>query len=146
MLTNTNFTTGYTAIPNVLAPDVASRVNAHIEFHMWGFFDEFFGVELSQKIQDLNETEQAVILDKAESALTYYIYAKWLEQDKTLTDIGSVKEQSSTGVKGMDVQRYAYCYNKAVYLSKTFGDWLKTQTGFETANSLGTILLPFINY
>ena len=47
MLTPTDFSSGYTAIPNVAAEDVAVRVQAFIDFFTWECFTEFFGVEIS---------------------------------------------------------------------------------------------------
>ena len=114
MLTPTDFASGYTAIPNVASEDVAVRVQAFIDFFTWECFTEFFGVEISERIAALETEDKEAVLTEAEEMLKYYIFSKWIQGNKFLTDNGTVVINSVVGSNVYDLTRVADVYNRSV--------------------------------
>ena len=146
MLTPSKFSSGYTAIPNVAAEDVAVRVQAFIDFFTWECFTEFFGVEISERIAALGTEDKEAILTEAEEMLKYFIFSKWIQGNKFLTDNGTVVISSVVGSNVYDLTRVADVYNRSVELSKAFEAYLVTRSGFSNAKCKAKRLLPFLNY
>ena len=146
MLTPDKFSSGYTAIPNVAAEDVAVRVQAFIDFFTWKCFTEFFGVEISERIAALETEDKEAVLTEAEEMLKYFIFSKWIQGNKFLTDNGTVVISSVVGSNVYDLTRVANVYNRSIELSKSFEDYLVAHSGFSDAKCKAKKLLPFLNY
>ena len=146
MLTPTDFASGYTAIPNVAAEDVALRVQAFIDFFTWECLTEFFGVEISERISALETEDKEVVLTEAEKMLKYFIFSKWIQGNKFLTDNGTVVINSVVGSNVYDVTRVAEVYNRSVELSKAFEAYLVNRSDFSDVKCKAKRLLPFFNY
>lgn len=146
MLTPSKFSSGYTAIPNVASEDVAVRVQAFIDFFTWECFTEFFGVEISERIAALETEDKEAILTEAEDMLKYFIFSKWIQGNKFLTDNGTVVINSVVGSNVYDITRVAEVYNRSVELSKSFEAYLVTRSGFSNVKCKAKRLLPFFNY
>ena len=146
MLTPSKFSSGYTAIPNVASGDVAVRVQAFIDFFTWECFTEFFGVEISERIAALETEDKEAVLTEAEDMLKYFVFSKWIQGNKFLTDNGTVLISSVVGSNVYDLKRVADVYNRSVDLSKAFEAYLLTRSDFSDAKSKAKKLLPFINY
>lgn len=146
MLTPTDFASGYTAIPNIAAEDVAARVQAFIDFFTWECFTEFFGVEISERIAALETEDKEAVLTEAEKMLKYYVFSKWLQGNKFLTENGTVVINSVVGSNVYDTTRVADVYNRSVELSKAFAAYLATRSDFSDVKCKAKKLLPFFNY
>ena len=146
MLTPSKFASGYTAIPNVAADDVSVRVQAFIDFFTWECFTEFFGVEISERIAALETEDKEAILTEAEDMLKYFIFSKWIQGNKILTDNGTVLISSVVGSNVYDLKRVADVYNRSVELSKAFEDYLVNRSDFSDVKCKAKKLLPFLNY
>ncbi len=146
MLTPNDFASGYTAIPNVAAEDVALRVQAFIDFFTWECFTEFFGVEISERIAALEAEDKEAVLTEAEKMLKYYVFSKWLQGNKFLTENGTVVINSVVGSNVYDTTRVANVYNRSVELSKSFETYLVNRSDFSDAKCKAKRLLPFFNY
>jgi len=146
MLTPTDFASGYTAIPNVAAEDVAVRVQAFIDFFTWECFTEFFGVEISERIAALETKDKEAVLTEAEKMLKYYVFSKWLQGNKFLTENGTVVINSVVGSNVYDTTRVADVYNRSVELSKAFETYLVARPDFSDVKCKAKRLLPFFNY
>ena len=146
MLTPTDFASGYTAIPNVAAEDVAVRVQAFIDFFTWECLTEFFGVEISERIAALETKDKEAVLTEAEKMLKYYVFSKWLQGNKFLTENGTVVINSVVGSNVYDTTRVADVYNRSVELSKAFEAYLVNRSDFSDAKCKAKRLLPFFNY
>jgi len=146
MLTPTDFASGYTAIPNVAAEDVAVRVQAFIDFFTWECLTEFFGVEISERIAALETKDKEAVLTEAEKMLKYYVFSKWLQGNKFLTENGTVVINSVVGSNVYDTTRVADVYNRSVELSKAFETYLVARPDFSDVKCKAKRLLPFFNY
>jgi len=146
MLTPNDFASGYTAIPNVAAEDVAVRVQAFIDFFTWECFTEFFGVEISERIAALETEDKEAVLTEAEEMLKYFVFSKWIQGNKFLTDNGTVVISSVVGSNVYDLTRVADVYNRSVDFSKAFEAYLVARSGFSNAKCKAKKLLPFLNY
>src|SRR5574344_2086627 len=146
MLTPSKFSSGYTAIPNVAAPDVSVRVQAFIEFFTWECLTEFFGFEISERIAALETEDKEVVLTEAEDMLKYYVFSKWIQGNKFLTDNGTVVINSVVGSNVYDTKRVADVYNRSVELSKSFEAYLVNRSDFSDVKCKAKRLLPFFNY
>ena len=146
MLTPSDFASGYTAIPNIEAPDVAVRVQAFIDFFTWECFTEFFGVEISERIAALGAEDKETVLTEAEDMLKYFVFSKWIQGNKILTDNGTVLISSVVGSNVYDLKRLADVYNRSVELSKAFEAYLVARSDFSDAKCKAKKLLPFLNY
>ena len=146
MLTPDKFSSGYTAIPNVSAEDVDVRVQAFIDFFTWECFTEFFGVEISERIAALETEDKEAVLTEAEEMLKYFIFSKWIQGNKILTDNGTVLISSVVGSNVYDLKMVADVYNRSVDLSKEFEAYLVARSDFSDVKSKAKKLLPFFNY
>ena len=146
MLTPNDFASGYTAIPNVAAEDVAVRVQAFIDFFTWECFTEFFGVEISERIGALEAEDKEDVLTEAEEMLKYFVFSKWIQGNKFLTDNGTVVISSVVGSNVYDLTRVADVYNRSVELAKALEAYLVARSGFSDAKCKAKKLLPFLNY
>jgi hypothetical protein len=146
MLTPTDFASGYTAIPNIEANDVALRVQAFIDFFTWECLTEFFGFEISDRIAALETEDKEVVLTEAEDMLKYYVFSKWIQGNKVLTDNGTVIINSVVGSNVYDTKRVADVYNRSVELSKAFETYLVNRSDFSDVKCKAKRLLPFFNY
>jgi hypothetical protein len=146
MLTPTDFASGYTAIPNVASEDVAVRVQAFIDFFTWECFTEFFGFEISDRIAALETEDKEAVLTEAEKMLKYFIFSKWIQGNKFLTDNGTVVINSVVGSNVYDTKRVADVYNRSVELSKAFETYLVNRSDFSDVKCKAKKLLPFFNY
>ena len=146
MLTPNDFASGYTAIPNIAATDVALRVQAFIDFFTWECLTEFFGFEISDRIAALETEDKEVVLTEAKDMLKYYVFSEWIQGNKFLTDNGTVVINSVVGSNVYDVTRVAEVYNRSVELSKSFETYLVNRSDFSDVKCKAKRLLPFFNY
>jgi hypothetical protein len=146
MLTPSKFSSGYTAIPNVAAEDVSVRVQAFIDFFTWECLTEFFGFEISERIAALETEDREAVLTEAEKMLKYYVFSKWIQGNKFLTDNGTVVINSVVGSNVYDLTRVAEVYNRSVELSKSFEAYLVARSDFSDVKCKAKKLLPFFNY
>jgi len=78
--------------------------------------------------------------------LKYFVFSKWIQGNKFLTDNGTVLISSVVGSNVYDLKRVADVYNRSVELSKAFEDYLLTRSDFSDAKCKAKKLLPFLNY
>ena len=146
MLLPSNFSNGYTAIPNIDALDVSVRVQAFIDFFTYECLNKFFGVDISERIAALETADKDAVLTEAQDMLKYYVFSKWMQGNKQLTDNGTVVISSVAGSNVYDLERVADCYNRAVNLAKPFEAYLLTRSDFADVECKAKKLLPFLNY
>ena len=82
----------------------------------------------------------------AEDMLKYFVFSKWIQGNKALTDNGTVVISSVVGSNVYDLTRVANVYNRSVELSKTFEVYIVARSDFSDAKCKAKKLLPFINY